>query len=334
MKLLYIILVVLLLILGIAFFVKRHIIYLGIKTGTSITIHTSSFLSSGQATNECTYSIWFNINDWDDNEKILFQKLSVDGDILFSVNFGKHVNTMNVFVPGLSNGYKAGVNCKITDPVLGNSGTSVKGESGCRELCDKEPSGKCNSYSFQHSSKLTSNEKIVLYFKPIIQDNNIDLSGLTGNSAYNELMEVTANENDPGMCYLFEETPSIPNICFLGESGSTGTPYSAYDWNEFIYNANYNSGIKRPGCNIKEIPLQEWVSLVITIQGYIMEVYINGKIVKNCNLKTEINNSTDYDTTMIVTPNTGFNVSTYNFKYWNKCLTNGEINKLTKKVFS
>ena len=122
----------------------------------------------------------------------------------------------------------------------------------------------------------------------------------------------------------------MPKNCFSGMTGKV-SPYPVYDWGDFIYSNGFVSYVKEK-CSIP-IPLQKWTNLIITIKSKIMEIYINGKLVKSCPLTKNIDNQKDSSGIFTITPNGyGFNGSTMKFNYWEKCLTSSEISNLSKKV--
>jgi len=207
---------------------------------------------------------------------------------------------------------------------------SVTGVTGAENICNKDKD--CKGFSFSKWGGSTGSSGSTRFYKDLGGiETQVNLTDET--DAFYGSKTVPAEEMK-GTCYLYPEFPSMPRTCFLGETGSVGKPYSAYDWNEFMFNSNYSSGVKLPGCSIKEVPVQEWVNLIITIQDKTIEIYINGKMVKYCTLSSSINTSEYYRSTVTITPTDyGFDGNTYNFKYWGKCLTTEEINKLSKKVF-
>jgi hypothetical protein len=96
-------------------YVKHLNVYLNTKKGVTPTIlQVKQFKKTGYTLNECSYSIWFNINEWTNTNKILFQKVLIGtNQIDFMVSFGKEINTMNIFLPELNSEYKESINCKI-----------------------------------------------------------------------------------------------------------------------------------------------------------------------------------------------------------------------------
>jgi hypothetical protein len=67
-------------------------------------------------------------------------------------------------------------------------------------------------------------------------------------------------------------------------------------------------------CNVKNIPLQKWVNVIISLYGRSLDVYIDGKLVKTCVLPgvAKVNPTS----AIHITPMGGFNGWTSNIRYW------------------
>ena len=78
-------------------------------------------------------------------------------------------------------------------------------------------------------------------------------------------------------------------------------------------------------CNVKNIPIQKWVNLSITLYKKTIDIYINGKLNKTCVLPfipdMEDLNSGD----MLITPGNGFDGYTSKFQAFNEALNPQEI---------
>ena len=70
----------------------------------------------------------------------------------------------------------------------------------------------------------------------------------------------------------------------------------------------------KTNCAIKNIPIQKWVHLLISVYGKSLDTYINGKLVNTCIL----NGVPLVDPTgaIKITPGDGFNGWTAQFQYW------------------
>jgi hypothetical protein len=359
MKLVFIaiIAIIVVLIIVVVFYLYHKIKeYLTTKQSSSeITLEVSNVLKKNGTTNEtiskCSYSIWFIVDEWTNNNKILFEKISENKENLFEVYFDDYINKLNIFLPELNSYYKKSSNCEITkdriiitDEILGVSGATgttegavevINGIYDCMNICSSYSYGSnCNSFSYQEyvSGVSGSSESSG---PSDSQNPNIKwdfVNGeIKGNSEYYAFME-DEPKKPTGICYLYSSSPEMPQNCFSGQKTETEKPYSVYDWDDFIYSNNIVS-YKKEECSFY-IPLQKWTSLIITIDDLIMEIYINGKIVKNCSLTKKIDNSRDITNKFIISPtNYNFKGSTMGFNYWNKCLSSSEIFHLSKKVF-
>ena len=67
-------------------------------------------------------------------------------------------------------------------------------------------------------------------------------------------------------------------------------------------------------CNVRNVPLQKWVNLIISLYGRTLDVYIDGKLVRTCVLPGVAQVNPDAD--IQVTPMGGFSGYTSNFQYW------------------
>ena len=71
-------------------------------------------------------------------------------------------------------------------------------------------------------------------------------------------------------------------------------------------------------CGVQNIPIQQWVNLIVSVYGRTLDTYINGKLVRTCLLPGVAN--INQTTNVYVTPNGGFEGSTSNFSYYPNAL--------------
>jgi hypothetical protein len=149
---------------------------------------------------------------------------------------------------------------------------------------------------------------------------DIVINGITATNNGYAYVESLSQYNLPHNCNLFSDYPAMPNFCT-----------NEMEWQNVEYENNNVVQTKTP-CVVKDVPLQEWVNIIVTIQSKIVSVYMNGKLVNTTTLdKPFVIQSTSHFT---ITPlNYGFEGNTYNFKYWNSCLNEKQIAKVSKKVF-
>jgi len=67
-------------------------------------------------------------------------------------------------------------------------------------------------------------------------------------------------------------------------------------------------------CVLRNIPLQKWVNILISLNGRTLDVYMDGKLVRTCLLPgiAKVQKSSNIE----VTPNGGFKGWTSNIQYW------------------
>lgn len=67
-------------------------------------------------------------------------------------------------------------------------------------------------------------------------------------------------------------------------------------------------------CVVKNIALQKWVNIIVSLYGRTLDVYIDGKLTKTCLLEgvPKVNSKSDVK----ICPNGGFNGWISNFQYW------------------
>lgn len=84
-------------------------------------------------------------------------------------------------------------------------------------------------------------------------------------------------------------------------------------------------------CAVLNIPLQTWVNIITVYNGTVLDIYVNGKLVKTCPLlnPTNINNNLNVE----LTPNRGFAGNTAKFNYYNDNVNPQEAWNIYKRGF-
>jgi hypothetical protein len=84
-------------------------------------------------------------------------------------------------------------------------------------------------------------------------------------------------------------------------------------------------------CLIENVPIQKWVSIIISLYGSTLDIYLDGKLVRTCVLPgvAQINNAMDIE----VTGKGGFSGWTTNFKYWSDSSNPQEAYNIYKAGF-
>jgi hypothetical protein len=72
-------------------------------------------------------------------------------------------------------------------------------------------------------------------------------------------------------------------------------------------------------CTIPNIPIQQWVSIIVSLNGRDMDCYINGKLVKTCVLSNAAYVNADDD--VLITPHGGFQGNVSSVKYWSTAIS-------------
>ena len=78
-------------------------------------------------------------------------------------------------------------------------------------------------------------------------------------------------------------------------------------------------------CTVKNIPIQKWVNLSITLYKKTLDVYINGKLHKTCVLPNVPDMQDDGDGNIDITPGGGFDGYTSKFQFYPEALNPQEI---------
>ena len=109
--------------------------------------------------------------------------------------------------------------------------------------------------------------------------------------------------------------------------------FTPYENNIKVTLATYKKGAaeeasKEEEVTVENVPLQRWTNLIITVNDRMVDLYIDGKLVKT-KLLTNIPLSTT--SAVLLTPDGGFAGSTANFLYFNRTLNPREAYELYKE---
>jgi hypothetical protein len=99
---------------------------------------------------------------------------------------------------------------------------------------------------------------------------------------------------------------------FRRDNDSSPNVYFSATTNDLNIDISGNSGITT--CTVRNIPIQKWVNLLISVYGKSLDVYVNGKLVKTCILGDvpKVNPASP----VFITPDGGFNGWVTQFQYW------------------
>ena len=92
-----------------------------------------------------------------------------------------------------------------------------------------------------------------------------------------------------------------------------------------------NLGTSDHTCLIDNIPIQKWVSIIVSLYGRTLDMYLDGKLVRTCVIPgvPRVDNDMDIN----VTPNGGFSGWTSAFKYWAHASNPQEAYNIYKEGF-
>jgi len=85
-------------------------------------------------------------------------------------------------------------------------------------------------------------------------------------------------------------------------------------------------------CPVKNVPLQKWVHMLMTVNNRTCDVYIDGKLVKTCMLQgvAKLDNKGE----LLLTPNGGFSGFTSKLRYYARAINPREAYEIYKEGFS
>ena len=101
----------------------------------------------------------------------------------------------------------------------------------------------------------------------------------------------------------------------LFKRGTCPQVYFAENTNDLMINVSHVSG-GNSECSVKNVPIQKWVHLLISVYGKSMDTYINGKLVRTCILNDVPNIGSNEP--IVLTGDGGFNGWVARFQYWSE----------------
>lgn len=85
-------------------------------------------------------------------------------------------------------------------------------------------------------------------------------------------------------------------------------------------------------CNVKNVPLQKWCNLIMSVYGQTLDVYLDGKLYKTCVLSGPPKVNTDAD--IVITPNGGFSGFTSKLVYKDDAVNPQQAYNIYKKGYN
>jgi hypothetical protein len=129
-----------------------------------------------------------------------------------------------------------------------------------------------------------------------------------------------------------------PKVIFdrsSGKSNLTGSPTVSFDSSENNIIVQVATTGKDTGgtdtCTIRNVPLQAWTNLIVTLNNRALDIYINGKLVKTCLLASPPR--IDSGSSVRVTPGGGFSGYTSKFEYYAQPLSPQEAYNIYKSGY-
>jgi hypothetical protein len=240
------------------------------------TIEASELKNSTNSSNY-TYSMWMFIDDW--NYRFGEKKIVLDRSNGPTVVLGTKPNTLTVKVTYFNAGVAGAVgldgSATATTPVYDL--TDIAKNIKNRNACNAATNGyaACASKDCDRGLFLAT-----------------EASLRAGGTPY------TLPDSGTGTAVSGATTPA---------AGAANTVNSA-PWSLRADEPNVST------CEIDNIPIQNWVNVIVSLYNRTLDIYLNGKLVRTCVLPgvPKVNN----DAPVFVTPGGGFSGWTSTFKYW------------------
>lgn len=289
------------------FFKSQKVVYV-MPANTEQIVAASSLGSVEGTTNNCTYSIWFYVNDWSVNygeEKVIFQRSSKANDVPdLSLYLGSYEQSLSV-----------------RTAIKSKSDVASNFVSGINEFIEGGPeAGKipnwCNGGKYNPTEGGATEGYCWYTDTPITQ--TTDSKEL---EKYNIIAMYNCNKNDSCLGYSYKYDGGWAGISYYknltdptdteGSKDLTIVPKSGS-----IYGYKLSTQVGYKICTIPNIELQKWNNVILSATTNTMDIYINGNLAQSCDLGGEINilNSGN----VYLSPNNkGFNGWNSKFQFWN-----------------
>jgi hypothetical protein len=271
-QILFAIFVILILYIIIKLYVKSKGLVYVMPANTERVISASSLGSVDGTTNNCTYSIWFYVNDWSVNygeEKVIFQRSSTSSAAPdLSLYLGNYEQSLIVktaikstlgrsnFVSGINKYLNPGAWCADSPhPANGVTTGYCWYDESPTTLTATSKSPEIERYN-QEAMKICNNSERCLGYA--------FLPGWSGISYYENLTDSTDTSGSKSL---------------VQGATAAGALYG--------YKKSATSNYKI--CTIPNIELQKWNNVILSATTNAIDIYINGNLVQSCDLEGEIN---------------------------------------------
>jgi len=247
----------------------------GLQSGQKSKVIKASTLQTSHGSANYAYSYWFYINDWSKNLN--------KSKTLLQRKIGSSSSSGSLGGPDSSTGPSGSTDGKwewVKDKE-GFEGNSSGGEYNPKiTLAPYENNLHITIATYPTSSSSSSSSS------------SSQLGGMPGPQSLTceQQNMKTCGSTGPDVCY--EQTTPCPSMP-IPSSSPPPTPHT---------------------CIIRNVPLQKWVNLIVSLNGRTLDVYIDGKLVRTCILPgvPRINQNSDLQ----ITPNGGFSGWTSNVQYF------------------
>lgn len=284
-----------------------------IMSATTQQVINSSDLQTSKGSNECTYSIWIFIDNWNDfygEKKVILTRgyTGASGSTagstsivpsfeLYLDEYGNNLVTKSLMLRNQPGGYKYYDEGKYIDVQNGWKTSLMSGNTPQENLyyigfTDNPPGLSGNQIKKTCDIDCDASPGCVGYTYDVAWDTNCVLLGSLNNLP--------------------------PKISLVDFTGSTG--FSALKTDQFYHT-----------CEVSKIPTQKWVNVVVSISTISVDIYINGKLSKTCLTNGTLIPS-DFD--VILSPNgVGFTGSNARFQYWPNYMAAKDIWKIYSRGY-
>jgi len=118
----------------------------------------------------------------------------------------------------------------------------------------------------------------------------------------------------------------IPEMFLMGNTNDLMIKVSTYQ------SGSTGAGGNEDECTVKNIPLQKWVHILMSVNNRTNDVYIDGKLVSTCMLQGVGMN--DKNASMLLCPDGGFSGYTSKLRYYARAVNPREAYEIYKEGFS
>ena len=299
-RILFAVLIIIIIYIIVKLFTKNaNLVYVMPANKEQVVLASSLTSSSGTTTNNCTYSIWFYVNDWSVNygdEKVVFQRSpSSTGAVDLSVYLGSYEQSLFVKTAILADGKSS---------YTTSSDGFLNGKSPCKVFTNNE-----NVTTIPQAEKVcNTNNKCIgfSYVTPAWVKTGVNFYENTGSTGS------PMSREDCG--YLSFDDYNASNTPTSNDSGFYGLKYSN----------NYKT------CTIPNIELQKWNNVILSATTNSMDIYINGTLTQTCDLGGEIN-ILNTSNVYLSPGGKGFNGWNSKFQFWNYYINPAQANAIYRR---